>query len=316
MLRFTEENNNFQPKHLRHQEIDKGKWDACIESSHNCLIYALSWYLDIVSPNWEALVLGDYEVVMPLPVKRKYGIKYVMQPILSQQLGIFSKEKITKEFVEVFLTTAANCYGVIRLNLNYANQQVSDRFNSSNMNNYILELDENKNLYRTKFKRSVLRNVKLAEGRELRFTEEYNIEDFFRFVNTYNPFKFSTKLSPTVVNLLSEIKHRKLGFIYSVYSKSNERLATVYVIDYNNRKTTILSTQTPQGRNSMANYYLFDVFFKMQENSNTLIDFEGSNIKGIADFFQGFGAMNQPYTFISQGNPLITLKQFLTGTNR
>ncbi|MEA2107399.1 MAG: hypothetical protein U9P82_11900, partial [Bacteroidota bacterium] len=75
--------------HLQNAQIDKQKWDLTIENSHNGLVYALSWYLDVVSPGWNALVLGDYEAVMPLPVKQKFGLEYLVQPPFCQQLGVF-----------------------------------------------------------------------------------------------------------------------------------------------------------------------------------------------------------------------------------
>jgi len=59
-------------KYLKHNQIDKQKWDSAIENAQNGLAYALSWYLDIVSPNWDALIFGDYEMVMPLIHKKKY----------------------------------------------------------------------------------------------------------------------------------------------------------------------------------------------------------------------------------------------------
>ena len=80
-------------KYLKHNQIDKQKWDSAIENAENGLVYALSWYLDIVSPNWDALVVGDYEQVMPVTHKRKYGIKYLIQPPFCQQLGFFSQSK-------------------------------------------------------------------------------------------------------------------------------------------------------------------------------------------------------------------------------
>ena len=92
-----------QIKHLQHKDIDYARWDECITQSHNQLTYAHSWYLDIVSPNWEALVTENYEYIMPLPVKRKYGIPYLVQPIFVQQLGVFSKHDIPKHIIELFI---------------------------------------------------------------------------------------------------------------------------------------------------------------------------------------------------------------------
>ncbi len=43
-------------QYLKHHEIDKQRWDACIQEARNAQIYALSWYLDVVTPGWEAIV--------------------------------------------------------------------------------------------------------------------------------------------------------------------------------------------------------------------------------------------------------------------
>ncbi|OIP03307.1 MAG: hypothetical protein AUJ97_04685 [Bacteroidetes bacterium CG2_30_32_10] len=58
-------------RYLKHKEIDKDKWDNCIEKAFNGIIYAYSWYLDIVSENWDALIEDDYKTVFPLTQKKK-----------------------------------------------------------------------------------------------------------------------------------------------------------------------------------------------------------------------------------------------------
>jgi len=60
-------------QYLTNHEIDKVKWDECINSASNGLIYAYSFYLDHMSKHWDALVLGDYNAVMPLTWNKKYG---------------------------------------------------------------------------------------------------------------------------------------------------------------------------------------------------------------------------------------------------
>ncbi|MDR1631378.1 MAG: hypothetical protein LBR97_00560, partial [Dysgonamonadaceae bacterium] len=66
---------------LKHEEIDFQAYNRCIESSSFGAVYAMSWYLDAVSPFWELLMAENYRYVMPLPVKRKFRIKYLMQPL-------------------------------------------------------------------------------------------------------------------------------------------------------------------------------------------------------------------------------------------
>ncbi len=50
---------------LKRKEIDEQKWNALIQTSVQSLPYALSYYLDAVAENWEAIVVGDYEASMP-----------------------------------------------------------------------------------------------------------------------------------------------------------------------------------------------------------------------------------------------------------
>jgi hypothetical protein len=81
-------------QHLTHAEIDKVKWDACIDKAGNGLIYGHSVYLNkMCNGQWDALVMGNYETVMPLTRRKKWGIYYLYQPAFTQQLGIFSITK-------------------------------------------------------------------------------------------------------------------------------------------------------------------------------------------------------------------------------
>ena len=62
-------------KYIKRECIDVNKWDACIKDS-STLMYAFSWYLDELCPNWDALIVekeGRYVACFPVPWKRKFG---------------------------------------------------------------------------------------------------------------------------------------------------------------------------------------------------------------------------------------------------
>ncbi len=82
--------------YLEHKNIDKKKWDACIEQSVNSCIYAYSWYLDAVCKNWTAIVLDDYKAVLPLAPRSKYSIHYInlSSPVISE---CFQKINVMKQ---------------------------------------------------------------------------------------------------------------------------------------------------------------------------------------------------------------------------
>ena len=128
-------------KYLENADIDRKKWDYCIERSRAGLLYGLSWYLDLVSPGWAGLVDDDYKAVMPLPIKERFGIKYVYQPVLTQQLGIYSGEVNTSEITEAFLGSVPRNIKYVDTHLNYTNHFPENRkVRSTKRINYELSL--------------------------------------------------------------------------------------------------------------------------------------------------------------------------------
>ena len=71
-------------------KIDRVKWDKCINQSPNSLIYSSVDYLDHLTDNWSAIIINDYEGVMPVAWRKKYGITYSYDVPFIQQLGLFS----------------------------------------------------------------------------------------------------------------------------------------------------------------------------------------------------------------------------------
>src|SRR5450631_2115008 len=90
-------------RYLDRKAIEADKWDRCIREASNGLIYARSFYLDAMSRNWSALVMNDYEAVMPLTWNRKFGISYLYQPAFTAQLGMFFKKKLNGNILENFV---------------------------------------------------------------------------------------------------------------------------------------------------------------------------------------------------------------------
>ncbi|MCD4769555.1 MAG: hypothetical protein K8R35_05250, partial [Bacteroidales bacterium] len=77
-------------RYLKNSEIDRKRWDDCIEADSVSLPYGTSWYLDIMAPGWDALIDGDYNFIFPLPNRKKYGLRYIFTPVFLQKLGLFS----------------------------------------------------------------------------------------------------------------------------------------------------------------------------------------------------------------------------------
>ncbi|MEG1556647.1 MAG: hypothetical protein RR356_07995, partial [Bacteroidales bacterium] len=86
----------------KHTQIDQDKWNHCIANATFTTLCAEFEFLNIASPNWCALIKGDYEYVMPLPIRSKLSIKYIYNPFFSIRLGIFSSYEISATIVKDF----------------------------------------------------------------------------------------------------------------------------------------------------------------------------------------------------------------------
>ena len=77
-------------------QVDRSEWDAFIQASPQGMFYALSGYMDLIAPDWQAIELrrdGKLQALMPLRVKRKAGIASALQPPFSQFWGVFFAQK-------------------------------------------------------------------------------------------------------------------------------------------------------------------------------------------------------------------------------
>ena len=69
----------------------------------------------------------------------------------------------------------------------------------------------------------------------------------------------------------------------------------------------MISCITNDGKRVEANYFLYDRIINEFANTPVLLDFEGSDIEGIASFYQKFNPVNEEYPHIRYNNlpPLI-----------
>jgi hypothetical protein len=270
--------------YLKHHQIDKNRWDEVIRTSSNGLVYALSWYLDTVSPGWEALIEDDYEYLMPLPVKKKIGVPYLVQPLFTQQLGIFSAHPVSPGKVRDFLNRIPAKFIRCHINLNDANPITPLKSLNQGVN-YILPLNScYQELWRG-FDENTRRNIKKAGTAKITIARgscEIFIENFCQ--NLRNP------LPDSVFAILRNIMDNKIGEIYLVVNEREECIAGAFFINTLGRLIYLVSFSTHEGKEKSAMFFLMEYVLRKFSGSNRVLDFEGSSIPGVARFFKGLGA--------------------------
>src|SRR6187549_1734990 len=110
-----------QIRYIKREDIDVSSWNNCINKASNGLIYAQSSFLDAMCTHWDALVLNDYENVMPLSWRKKRGFYYIYPPYFIPSLGVFGNN-ITSSLVQSFLNYIPKKFKYWEIDLNEKNE--------------------------------------------------------------------------------------------------------------------------------------------------------------------------------------------------
>lgn len=302
-------------RYLKHREIDFAKWNRCIESSFNGKPYAISWYLNLASPNWDALVLNNYEAVMPLTHRKKFGISYIYQPIMCQQLGVFSRIHTEPFSIDSFIETIPKHFKYIEIAVNSKNTlNKKTKVLVNQRINQLLNLNASyQNLYKN-FSKSHKKNIEKSFNNGITIDSNHNsLTDFLKFkFQSFENQKLDIKGFEinAYANLLNECYDKNLLKIYMAKNDSKIVSGAAFIIM--NNRVFIQSFSTDEGKRLSAIYLLIDRFIKDYENSNLILDFMGSIVPGINYRNKGFGSAEEKYDFIKINRlpwPLKTIKK-------
>lgn len=291
-------------KYIPYKNIDKLKWDNCINTACNKLIYAESVYLDHLSANWDAIVLNDYEAVLPLTWKKKLGIRYLYQPAFFQQGGIFSKKKLSPEIITDFIELAASKFKFAEITFNYLHNPPHkiSFYQSKQCNNYFFQLGKSYSTIFKQFSPYIKKRLKRLEKFKLIYRKSDNYKEAIKiYKELYNDKLPDFKKSDyDHFGLLCDYYSKNSRIIVrKVYDQDeNTLLACVLLLKDENRIYNIASSVFPEGKRKLANYFLYNAVINEFSNEKLILDFEGSDIPGIAYFYKKWASENQQYTFI------------------
>lgn len=286
-------------RHLRHSDIDTLKWDKCINRSPNGLVYAYSWYLDVVCPGWEALVEDDYISIMPLPVGKKYGYTYTFPPLFSQQLGIFSTQ-LSEEKVKEFIDGIPLEYRYIEMHLNEQNAFLSRTFETTELVTYTLDLNRQYDEIAASYSTQTKRNLKKARSSSLTIVQTPRPEKIIKLFRDNKglehelPFAFYTVLEKLVEVLLSKGVAVPIG----VNDKNNEMCAGAFFVKSKDRHIFLFSGANKNAYDSHAMTLLLNYYIEEHSQTPITFDFEGSMDPDLARFYSGFGSIKRTFPML------------------
>lgn len=285
--------------YLKNEEIDRCKWDECLAEIPGIRPYPWSWYLDIMSPGWEALVDDDYSSLFPLPCSRKYGFSYIATPVFLQQLGLFTPDGDKQKIALEFISFMPEFYRLTDLNIGQEVQppgyKVAPRYN------FELKLTDPYEKIWVNYLSDCRRNINIAH----RYPQE--IVDDVKPPEVISLFRNNTAKRAGVIR---EVSYRRLeslmdmciqsgrGKIMGVRSPKGKLLWGIFVIDTAGRLTLLFTAGSRKSRELRTAYHVIDHIIKTNAESGKTVDFAGSSVPSVAIFMKAFGSEQTTYWHI------------------
>ena len=301
--------------YIKHKNIDKQKWDICVDNAVNGLIYGKSFYLDNMASNCDGIVLGDYKAVMPIIWRSKWGIRYLYQPAFLQQGGIFFATELSEFIIKSFFNILIAHFKFAEITGNFLSfppENISG-INTSSCNNFCINFKDDysailKN-YTFSCKKSLTR-IKKFQLTYQKSTDSSFIIELYKNLYKRKLSNISDKDYVNFKNICKNLMVQEQVIIRHVYDTNNQLLCAALLIKDRNRIYNIINCVTVAGKKLEANYFLYDNLLREFSLQKLLFDFEGSDVAGIKNFYLKFNPDNQPYPFIKFNNLNPILKLF------
>ncbi|MFC5411221.1 GNAT family N-acetyltransferase [Larkinella bovis] len=287
--------------YLARHQIDDKAYDRCIAQSPQRLVYAFSWYLDVVSPGWQLLMEGDYERVMPLPVRFRYGVKAVIQPLFCHQLGVFAAHEIPDvavlhrflqalfqhiRYIPAYQFPAAHSPGL-----------VAEAAQFVPMTNQVLNLQKPYAELAAGYSKDRKVNLRRGWQRAWTFAETDDVNPLINLFGEYNTAGIG-RVAPQAYELLRRLvrvlQERQQVRIRVAQQNGRIEGGCLLVTDIN-RVIHLFCSASPEGRKGNARTVILDNFIREYAGRPIWFDFESPEVASLAAFNRSFGAEPEPY---------------------
>ena len=271
---------------LDNKEIDRQQWDSLVSASSCSDVYAYSWFLDIVVPEWKGIVVDDYRIVVPLPIKTKFCFRYLVQPIFSQRYGVYSQSEPSSYEIEEIKTIISQ-YKYIRLSLSFS------LFGGERVrHNFELNVSKPYELLYSQFVKNTKRNIRNAQMQQFSCFQQVEKKG-----EVWN--ECMQKIGISVYNrkeVLQLIENEHSEMYVVAYEQSYVIAAAVF-FKTDKKLYYLFPVSSEEGKQGKAMFLLLDFVIQKYAGTNLILDFEGSEIIGVSRFYKGFGAESKPYYY-------------------
>jgi hypothetical protein len=281
-------------RHLHRADIDSDRWDACVAASPRARIYGTSLFLDRMADDWDGIVLDDYRAVLPLPRRRKFGIDYLCPMPFSGPLALYGKEPLPYDTLDALQQVPAR-FRLWDINLDVQGRELP--WPSWVRNNHVLPLGRPYSDISGDFRDSLRQT--LGQGRDHGYARAgISIDTLLGDALAAGALAGTSPSDRLrLKRLYHDLSVREKAFTLG-WVEDGRTVAGALFFRSPGRIYYMAAWSGEEGRRCSAAARLLDAVIREYAGMDAVLDFEGSDIPGVAFFFEGFGAKPESYQLV------------------
>lgn len=277
-------------------DIDRTKWNSCVHFAFNGNIFGYQWYLNNVVKEWDGLVEGDYESVMPLIYKK--GNFFSSSKLYTHELircsGLYSVHVLSEKRISSFIDAIPKEYKKWEIDLNEGVKPpaTQKRITQETKENAVLYLGEDYDKITSSYSPTLRQQLERSNLAQLYTVNNIKPEVLADFYRKHNQGNWNETHYHTYLRLMYNSLHRGWGAITAVKNKNDEILAVNFFTISNQRVMRMVSAESESGRTIGALAFLYDQTIRFQSGKKVFLDF---NVTQLSTFEKQFGAFASPF---------------------
>lgn len=284
---------------------------------HTHSIFEEPWWLDATSPGrWDAVEIEESGRViarLPFVVKKRFGLRMLVQPVLTQTLGPWvepaegpqSDQLAREKDLHFKLIERLPKHDVFRQNFhsNVTNWLPFhwQGFSQTTRYSYVLGNIGDTEATFKRMSKSTRKQIRRAQ-REVDIVASNDVSEVLELANkTFHRQGLERPYSDDYLRGIDEAarKHAHAVALYAV-DATGKMHSAVYVVGDERRAYSLVSGNDPELRRSQSGQLLRWEAIKAAAAFTNIYDFEGSMLQGVEEFYRNFGSVQVPYFHITR----------------
>ncbi len=287
-----------------YKDINVDKWNKLVRKTSSFEGQYLSYeFITSASKKWSAFILDDYTSAFAFTHDNKLGYNVVFQPFFTRYFSFVGD--FNNKFISYVFDYLKENYKYVNINLPF--KVDINQYACSSYNFQKLDLNKSYKSLHDSYSANVKRILKKKKG--LVIEQSLDVNGFIKvFKNTvgnrlnYKKENYSA-LSLIIDSIISnssneflQIKIKEEVLAFAIFFKNKD------VVNF------FKGAVTENGKKLGAMQFLIDHYISKNANTKMHLDFGGSNVKSVADFYRKFGAEDSVYYNYYYDNLPITAK--------